>query len=1173
MNDATPIMPEASKCPQCGMPLKNPALGGLCPACLLQQGAVADTVTDAKQTPFNPPPVTELAALFPQLEILELIGKGGMGAVYKARQRQLDRIVALKILPPGIGDDPAFAERFTREAKALAKLNHPNIVTLFEFGVAAGVSPAVEPGVPPGGKSVGSKKSVEKPEIAGSSITHPGGRIPLSTSGGTPDATPLYFFLMEFVDGVNLRQLLQGNRISSREALAIVPQICDALQFAHDHGIVHRDIKPENILLDRRGRVKVADFGLAKIIEQGRADLPVSPNIEAAQQHGPTGVMGTPNYMAPEQVSHPADVDHRADIYALGVVFYQMLTGELPGKRLEPPSKKVQIDMRLDEVVLRALEKNPELRYQQVSEVKIQVETIADTSAPPPKANAEVLARELLARDYTLDIGSCLRRGWMLVRSDFWPLVGITALILALWSLAGSIGGSGVRSSSGANVSQTSSALAILVWGPLMGGLYLHFLKKIRGERTSVETAFSGFSNRFLHLFLGGFVAFILTGLGFLCLILPGIYLLVAWIFTLPLVIDKGLDFWPAMELSRKMVSKHWWKFLSFGIVLALLSFAGILACGIGLFVTVPIALAALMYAYEDIFGGTGRLANQPPAGIGPSGTVGLSGTPAQPLHSIGVNWTPVVISLAGVMLVGGLIASILIFRDTRSKQERRARWQNQLVAPQPAERVTNVVFGPVIERVIQARETGTNLFLDLDNGELLTPPAGIVEVLGKDDYHWQGLEIASETRPYKYVAWLKQSGVDLMLHGQEVLGFDGYFVVAHGTDPTDWENWDDITPEQTIYVGKYQVWSRRYNKNNQLKENPPEYVSGAPYTMRSAAQRDSREDGAPVVNLLTREQSVTYYFRTREGTSGLLQITGFTDNPRGVKIRYKLVQNGNSPTPLALARKATGFGSAVEWVLANSAAINLAAGQMKALPESITRQKSSPEKDTAACAWMERERMDFAYLGIDGFYCMVRDTVTLRRDSWEQYGPEFLAESLRDLGQNVAGRFGDSSPLNNPTNYTYGFKTSEGWFGLLQVTGFTDNPRGVKIRYKLAQQGGSRARTIRAEQTANEEIGQLRLQSAIREVEAAENRFSVGQITSYELQKVKLARDIATAEVKGDFAEVARLKLQICDLEMDVVGKMLAVGKATHQEYEKVKLARDEAAVNLREIQKTRSQ
>ena len=353
-------MPDGNKCPQCGTPLPAGALAGLCPACLLKMGAADDTVTDAKQPPFNPPPVAELAAKFPQLEILELIGKGGMGAVYKARQKELDRIVALKILPPGIGDDPAFAERFAREAKALAKLNHPGIVTLYEFGRA--------------------DLPVSQTDEAAQQ-RHPTGQ--------------LYFFLMEFVDGVNLRQLLRTGRISPREALAIVPQICDALQFAHDQGIVHRDIKPENILLDRRGRVKVADFGLAKIVEGKRsAEHRSAQELEGDHPAGQCSalltdagkIMGTPQYMSPEQKEHPEAVDHRADIYALGVVFYQMLTGELPGKKIEPPSSKVQIDVRLDEVVLRALEKNPELRYQQASVLKTQVETISLTSGNSAQA-------------------------------------------------------------------------------------------------------------------------------------------------------------------------------------------------------------------------------------------------------------------------------------------------------------------------------------------------------------------------------------------------------------------------------------------------------------------------------------------------------------------------------------------------------------------------------------------------------------------------------------------------------------------------------------------------------------------------------------------------------------------------------------------------------------------
>jgi serine/threonine protein kinase len=346
-------MPESNTCPQCGTPLPIRALAGLCPACLLKAGAAADTVTDAKQPPFNPPGVAELGPLFPQLEILELIGKGGMGAVYKARQKQLDRVVALKILPPGIGQDAAFAERFMREAKALARLNHPGIVTIYEFGM---------------------------------------------TTGGTTNAKPLYFFLMEFVDGVNLRQLLNTGRVSAREALAIVPQICDALQFAHDQGIVHRDIKPENILLDRRGRVKVADFGLAKITG-GNGNEPAAAEYTAAGSITLTDagkVMGTPNYMSPEQIKAPGEVDHRADIYALGVVFYQMLTGELPGKRIEPPSQKVQIDVRLDAIVLKAMEKDPERRYQQASALKTQMETlVTDPSkattpdSTPPQLNQE----------------------------------------------------------------------------------------------------------------------------------------------------------------------------------------------------------------------------------------------------------------------------------------------------------------------------------------------------------------------------------------------------------------------------------------------------------------------------------------------------------------------------------------------------------------------------------------------------------------------------------------------------------------------------------------------------------------------------------------------------------------------------------------------------------------
>jgi serine/threonine protein kinase len=357
-------------------------LAGLCPACLLQQGAAADTASRPEAKPFVPPTVEEVARLFPQLEILGLLGKGGMGAVYKARQPALDRLVALKVLPAQAAPDPGFAERFTREARALARLSHPNIVAVYEFGQfgasGAGVPPASAAGVPPALPS-----------------------IPSQATGGTP---ALPYFVMEFVDGVNLRQLQKAGRLSPREALQIVPQICDALQYAHDEGVVHRDIKPENILVDRKGRVKIADFGLAKIVKGGDAS-PRQPGDDerTAGPAVPTQlteagqVMGTPHYMAPEQVEHPLAVDHRADIYSLGVVFYEMLTGELPLGKFQPPSCKVQVDVRLDDVVLHALEKEPERRYQQASQVKTDVQRItigAQAPGQPLPQAAEPMRRK-----------------------------------------------------------------------------------------------------------------------------------------------------------------------------------------------------------------------------------------------------------------------------------------------------------------------------------------------------------------------------------------------------------------------------------------------------------------------------------------------------------------------------------------------------------------------------------------------------------------------------------------------------------------------------------------------------------------------------------------------------------------------------------------------------------
>lgn len=308
-------------CPQCEAEIPADAPAGVCPRCLVGAGFDSATGnpssagTASGRPAFVPPLPEELAEYFPELELLNTVGSGGMGAVYRARQLRLDRIVALKIMPSEFGQDPTFAERFAREAQAMARLSHPNIVLVFDFGEANGMP----------------------------------------------------YLVMEFVDGVDLRNAIQSGKVQPEQAVKIIPQICDALQYAHDIGIVHRDIKPENVLLDNTGRVKIADFGLAKLLGTDGAKFTLT---------GSRQVMGTPHYMAPEQMDHPNQVDHRADIYALGVVFYELLTGELPRGRFAPPSQKAAVDARLDQVVNKTLESEPDRRYQTAGELKTDVDAL-----------------------------------------------------------------------------------------------------------------------------------------------------------------------------------------------------------------------------------------------------------------------------------------------------------------------------------------------------------------------------------------------------------------------------------------------------------------------------------------------------------------------------------------------------------------------------------------------------------------------------------------------------------------------------------------------------------------------------------------------------------------------------------------------------------------------------
>lgn len=257
---------------------------------------------------WQPPSAQELALVLPSYQVMGLLGRGGMGAVYQVRDPRLDRVLALKLLPPALAADPSFEERFMREARALAKLDHPQIVRVYSF-----------------------ERTTDNQ----------------------------CFYTMEFVEGMDLARAM---RRSSAENGPVFPptrcvelalQLCRGLQAAHEAGIVHRDIKPANILLDARGQVKLADFGLAR---------PAGGQEVIGALTMPGMVVGTLEYMPPEQLAGlPVDVP--GDLYAAGVVFYQMLTGQLPQGAWSPPSARNGVDHRLDAIVLRALQTDPADRY------------------------------------------------------------------------------------------------------------------------------------------------------------------------------------------------------------------------------------------------------------------------------------------------------------------------------------------------------------------------------------------------------------------------------------------------------------------------------------------------------------------------------------------------------------------------------------------------------------------------------------------------------------------------------------------------------------------------------------------------------------------------------------------------------------------------------------------
>lgn len=306
-------------------------------------------MSDSSQIIFQAPEIDQLAPLFPAYHIECLIATGGMGAVYRAVQKSLDRTVAIKILPREFSQDPNFCTIFEAEAKSMARLNHPNLIGVYDFG-----------------------------EVNG-----------------------MLFIIMEFVPGQSLFHSTHAQAIDPKEVMRLISAVCSGLAHAHENGIIHRDIKPSNILLDLQNEPKIGDFGLAHSVGTGHQ--------EGAE------IYGTPGYTAPEVVNNPKSVNHRADIFSIGVLLHELLTGKLPADDPRPASQIAHCDPRFDAIIRRATAEVPEARYANAHQIIADISNIQNqitsAAAHPARPTARHGATGPLPKAHSMPARPSPRRG------------------------------------------------------------------------------------------------------------------------------------------------------------------------------------------------------------------------------------------------------------------------------------------------------------------------------------------------------------------------------------------------------------------------------------------------------------------------------------------------------------------------------------------------------------------------------------------------------------------------------------------------------------------------------------------------------------------------------------------------------------------------------------------